>query len=135
MKDKIYKRDEAKSWFMKKFELVEVNGEVRIRALRDFGSVKAGDVGGRVDGEHNLDHDGDCWIDAQAQVYGDAQVSGNARVSGNAWVYGGARVSGNAWVYGGARVSGDAWVYGGARVSGDAWVYGDAQVSGNARIS
>lgn len=31
----------------------------RIVALRDFGSVKAGDLGGFVESESNLSHDGD----------------------------------------------------------------------------
>ena len=48
----------------------------RIRALRDFGSVRAGDLGGWVESEENLSHEGDCWVYGHAQVHGDAQVSG-----------------------------------------------------------
>ena len=77
---------------MKKYE---INSENRVVALIDFGNVKTGDVGGFVESENNLSHDGLCW------------VYGNARISGNAQVYGDARVSGDAWVYGNARVSGD----------------------------
>ena len=96
----------------KKYELTSettqtINGETlyRIKALRDFGDVKAGDLGGWVESESNLDHVGDCW------VFDNAEVSGDARVYGDAWVFD------NAQVYGYARVSGDAWL------SGDAWVY------------
>lgn len=106
---------------MKKFELTaefvtNVFGEklFRIKALVAFGNVEKGELGGFIEKEDNLSHDGNAW------VYGDAQVSGNARVYGNAWV------SGNAQVSGDARVYGNAWVYGDARVSGDAQVYGDA---------
>ena len=97
----------------------------RIQALRSFGYVKAGDLGGWVEGVKNLSQDGDSWVSGDAsvsgnaRVYGDAQVHGDARVSGNARVYGDARVHGNARVYGDARVSGD------AKVFGNAWVYGD----------
>ena len=80
----------------------------QIKALVSFGNVKEGELGGYIEKEENLDHDGDAW------------VYGNARVSGNAWVYGDARVYGDAWVYGNARVSGNAEVSGNARVSGDA---------------
>ena len=66
----------VKMWFGKKL--------FQIRALISFGNVTAGDLGGYVESERNLDHDGNAW------VYGDA------RVSGNAWVYGDAWVSGNA---------------------------------------
>ena len=74
----------------------------RIKALIDFGNVKAGEKGGYIEKEENLSQ----W--------------------GNAWVYG------NAWVCGDAKVYGNAWVYGDAEVCGDAKVYGDAWVSGNA---
>ena len=131
---------------MKKYELTSETKVVfgrtlhRIRALISFGNVEAGELGGWVEKEENLDHFGDAWVSCNARVsgnarvcgdawvYGDAQVSGNARVSGNAQVFGDAQVSGN------ARVSGNAQVFGDARVYGDAWVYGDARVSGNARV-
>ena len=77
---------------MKKYELTEetvtVYGKTlyRIRAVRDFGSVKTGEFGGYIEKEENLSHFGNAW------VYGNAKVSGDARVSGNAWVYGNAEV-------------------------------------------
>ena len=126
---------------MKKFELTaefvtNVFGEklFRIKALVAFGNVEKGELGGFIEKEDNLSHDGNAWVYGDAQVSGNARVYGNAWVSGNAQVYGDARVYGNAWVYGDARVSGDAQVYGDARVSGNAWVYGDARVSGNAQV-
>jgi len=103
---------------MKKYRLIKSDREglYRVKALRDFGNVKKGEIGGYVDGEHNLSHDGNCWVYGDALVYGNAQVSGNAWVYGDAWVYGNAQVSGNAWVFG------NALVFGNAQVSGDAWV-------------
>ena len=101
----------------------------RIRALKDFGYVDAGDLGGWIEKEENLSHDGGCWVS------GNARVSGNAQVSGDAWVSGDARVYGNAHVSGNAQVSGDAWVSGNAQVSGDAWVSGDARVYGDAQVA
>lgn len=77
---------------MKKYELTEETFTVfgktlyRIRAVRDFGSVKTGEFGGYIEKEENLSHFGDAW------VYGNAKVYGDARVSGNAWVYGNAKV-------------------------------------------
>ena len=111
---------------LKKYELTEQHpdtGLYCIKALRDFGNVAKGDIGGWIEGEKNLSHEGYAW------VYGDAEVYGNAEVYGDAWVSGNAEVSGNAWV------SGDARVYGNARVYGDAEVYGNARVYGDARVS
>ena len=101
---------------MKKFELtrefITFLGRklFRIKALVEFGDVKAGELGGYVEKEENIDHEGDAW------VYGNAWVCGDALVYGDAWVYGDARVSGD------ARVYGDALVYGNARVYGNALV-------------
>ena len=95
-----------------------------IRALRSFGDVKAGDLGGYIESEDNLSHEGDCWVfgDDRTSMY--AQVSGTARVWGDAQVSGTASIHGHAQVYGRARVSGCTWVYGNARICGDAYVNG-----------
>ena len=88
---------------MKKFELTSefitnIFGTklFRIKALIEFGNVKAGELGGFVEKEENLNHEGNAWVDGNAEVYG------NARVYGNAWVYGNARVCDDARVYGNA---------------------------------
>lgn len=78
---------------MKKYELTEETFTVfgktlyRIRAVRDFGSVKTGEFGGYIEKEENLSHFGDAWVYGNAKVYGDARVSGNALVYGNAEVF------------------------------------------------
>lgn len=92
----------------------------QIKALVSFGDVKEGDLGGYVEKEENLSHDGDAWVYGDAWVCGDAEVYGNAKVCGNAKIYG------NAWVCGNAEVCGDAWVYGDAKVCGNAKICGDA---------
>lgn len=131
---------------MKKYELtkefITVFGKklFRIKALRSFGSIKEGDLGGFIESEENLDHEGDAWIKDDAMVSGNARVSGNALVFGQARVYGQARVLDNALVYGQARVSGNAKisnnaaVSNNARVSGNAWLLDDAWASGNAEV-
>jgi carbonic anhydrase/acetyltransferase-like protein (isoleucine patch superfamily) len=137
-----------KKYKLIKTDYLEQNEEkiYRIKALRDFGLVRKGDVGGYVGAESNLSHEGGAWAYDNACVYGDAHVYDNACVYGdahvydNACVYGDARVSGdacvfgNAWVFGDACVYGDAHVYDNACVYGDARVYGDACVFGNACV-
>ena len=94
---------------MKKFELtsesiVNIFGKklFRIKALVEFGNVKEGELGGFVEKEENLSHEGNAWVSGDARVFGNAWVSGDARVFGNAWVSGDARVFGDAWVFGNA---------------------------------
>ncbi|WP_422836914.1 hypothetical protein [Aggregatibacter actinomycetemcomitans] len=70
----------------------------RIKALITFGVVIAGQIGGYVESERNLDQSGNAWVYGNAQVYGNARVYGDAEVSSNARVYGDAEVYGNAVV-------------------------------------
>ena len=120
----------------KKYELTDETREVdgvtlhRIRALVDIPrhDVKAGDLGGWIEAERNLDQEFDAWVSDNARVCGDAWVYDNARVYGIARVSDNARVCGDAQVCGNAQGCGNARVCGDARVSGNAQVYGDAQV-------
>jgi len=98
----------------------------RIRALRDFGDVRRGDLGGYIEGESALAHEGDAWVQDAAQVYGPkARVSGNARVKGEAWVLG--RVDGDAQICDLAVVAEHAHVGGGTIVRSDEIVSGEAR--------
>ena len=95
---------------MKKYELTEETKIIgdktlfRIRALRSFGDIKAGDLGGFIENERNLSHEDNAWVSGNAKVIDNARVSDNALVSDNA------RVSGETWVGGNARVDGNARV-------------------------
>lgn len=126
---------------MKKFELtadrIKSNGVTlhRIKALIDFGDVKAGELGGYVEKETNLSQYGDAWVYRHAQVFGNAWVRDNAWLSGKALVYGNAQVFGEARVYGNAQVLGNARIFGNALVSESAWVYGDARIYSDAKVS
>ena len=100
---------------MNKYEMlqddkIEVSGHIlyRIKALKDFGDVEAGDLGGYIEGEKNLSHRNNCWVYDNAYVCGNAYVYDNAYVCGNAYVYDNARVCGDAYVCGDARVCGEA---------------------------
>ncbi|WP_375643790.1 MULTISPECIES: hypothetical protein [unclassified Bartonella] len=74
---------------MKKYEFTDektvFDGRTlhRIRALRDFGYVKKGDLGGFIEKEDNLSHDGNFWVSGNAKVYGKAKVCGFAEIFGN----------------------------------------------------
>lgn len=52
----------------------------RIRAIAEFGLVKIGDLGGWIEKEENLSHEGKAWVWGDAKVCGDAEVCGDAKV-------------------------------------------------------
>lgn len=137
---------------MKKYELTSETllyvGHIlhRIKAVKDFGSVKAGEFGGWIENEKNLSQDDNAWIYGEAMVFGNAKVCDCAEVHNNAKVFGNARVfdyarvnnnaivDGNAVVYDNAIVSNYANVCENAKVCDNAMVYGLTSIFGNARI-
>lgn len=112
----------------------------RIEALKNFSHIKKGDLGGFIEKEENLSHDGYCWVYDNAKVYDNARVFHNARVFDGAeiydcaLVYRNALVYDNAWVYGNARILDDVRVYGNAEVYDFATVLNNAEIYGNARV-
>ena len=143
---------------MKKYELTDDSITFmgrklfRIRAIRSFNDVAVGDLGGYIEKEENLSHDGDAWIyndawiSGNARIYDYARISGNARIYGNTFIYDNARIYGNArisdyaciyndaWISGNACISGFACISNYARISGNAWISGFARICGYARI-
>ena len=55
----------------------------QIEAIRNFGNVEKGTVGGWIEKESNLSHEGECWVYNDAKVFGNAQVFGDTLVFGN----------------------------------------------------
>ena len=96
----------------------------RIRAVRDFGDVKAGDVGGWIEKEENLSHEGYCWVRDNAKVYGTATVGGSAKVCDDATVGDSAKVCDDAIVEDSAKVCDNAIVCNYAMVCDNAIVGG-----------
>ena len=90
----------------------------RIRALRDFKNAKAGDLGGYIRCENNLNQDGDCWVTEDATVSGNALIYENALISETAWISGDAHVCGDVFICEKAKVCGCAHAYGRARIFG-----------------
>jgi len=92
---------------IKKYKLTKEEEEVkgtttkvyRIKAIRDFSDVKAGDLGGYVESEKNLSHEGDCWIYDNSKVFENAYVCQDAKVFSGAEIFGDAVIRGNASIY------------------------------------
>nr|DAS66495.1 MAG TPA: Putative transferase, nesg, ydcK, Structural Genomics.38A [Bacteriophage sp.] len=106
----------------------------RIKALKNFGDVEAGDMGGFVEKEENLSHDGPCWIYDDAMVYHNAKVRDNAIVRGYAHVYNESQVLHNAIIEGHSRVHGHGIVFGNARIKDNGGVFDHGIVNGFAIV-
>lgn len=149
---------------MKKYELttetLQFAGRTlhRIKAVKDFGSVKTGQFGRWIESEKNLSQDYNAWIYSEAMVFGNAKVCDRAEVHNNAKIFGNAKVSDcaevyddaevsdyvevfenakvfdNAKVYGFTRIFSNAIVFGNAILFGHAKVYGNATINGDAKV-
>lgn len=125
---------------MDKYRLTDIKIEhegrtlYRIEALKDFGLISKGALGGYVEGTHNLSQYGTCWILNNAKVYGDAMVSEDAIIFGDACVYGCARVYGEATITGYAKIYDFAIVGGRAQVALNAIIHDYARVTGCAVV-
>ena len=105
----------------------------RIQALKDFGDVKAGDIGGFIQSEDNLSQEGDCWVYDDSVVYGKAMVHGDAKVMNNSEVYNNAVVCGNSTIIK-SRVYENAYIMDKASICNSS-CYGHSYVIGNAIVT
>lgn len=125
-----------KKYEILKDQAITMNGSTiyRIKALRNFGDVKAGDIGGFIEKEENLSHEGPCWVYGDAMVYHNAKVRENAIVRDYAHVYNESQVLHNAIVEDHARVHGHGIVFGNARIKDNGSVFDHGIVNGFAIV-
>lgn len=143
----------------KKFELVEddtllvhdCNGDIinlyRIRALKDIicpikirnesgtlGSytVKEGELGGYVQKEENLSHEGGCWIFDKARVYDDSRIEDNAQIFHHAVVSGDSIIKDNDSILDLVRVT-NSVIGGYTKITNNSVISG-SQIVGDKRI-
>lgn len=145
-----------KNRITKKYEFVEddtitmpITGRVlhRIRALVDIPNrCKAGDLGGYIESERNLSHNGSCWVAHNAKVCADALVIEDAYVRNNASIEDHALVADYAIVSDNAVISNLATIKEHASICDNAQIFGkavccgvctirnDSKIGGNAYI-
>jgi hypothetical protein len=125
---------------IRKYEFTDEILYWRGLTLRRIRSIPHRILGGWIEKESNLSHEGFCWVYDNAKVYDDARVFENARVCGEGNVYGNAVVHENSWVIANARVYCSAEVYGNAVINNYAEVlncskvYGTAIIEGNTKV-
>ena len=117
----------------------------RIKALRSFSDVKAGDFGGFIENESNLSHKGNCWVYNSAKVYGRATIVGDSRVTHDAEIWEDSVLQDKSVVSCNAKVHGASVVKNGSLVSdyadvqhavidGGSWIHDHAKVHGGAEM-
>ena len=107
----------------------------QIKSLRDFGTVRAGELGGYIEKESNLSHEGNCWVGFDAVVYEDAIVKDDAQVFECVCVHGKSCIAGESIVRGESHIFGShPFITGNAKILGHATIYGSSIIYGNAKV-
>ena len=125
----------------RKYEFTGETMRYNSHTLRRIRRLSDGSLGGWIESEENLSHDGDCFVYDDAKIFGnavvrdDATVCYRAIVCDDARIYGNARVGDHVIVCECALVCGHAWVYGDAMIGGHTLVQDSAEVGGNTKIS
>ena len=96
----------------KKYEFTGETIDWHGHTLRQIMRISDKLVGGWIESEENLSHNGECFVFDNAKVYDNANISDNAEISGNAEVHGTAKVFEDAIVFGNAEVCGNATICG-----------------------
>lgn len=117
----------------------------RIRYVREMSyAITSGKIGGWIEHEGNLSHEGRCCVIDDSKVFGHASIMENAVVSDDAIVKDNAQIKGDAYVSGDAVVGADTIVEDYAWIVNQSEVYfydhmlegknRKANLSGNTRI-
>jgi NDP-sugar pyrophosphorylase family protein len=112
----------------------------RIKCINAFDNIKLGELGGFIESEKNLEHEGNAWVGGNAKVFDYAYVHDNAKVFDNAEVSCYAKIINNSQIFGNAKIMDNALIrnyakiYDRALINGTAEIYDYAQIFGNVEI-
>ena len=101
----------------KKYELSDITMEFegrtlyRIRALKNFSDVKAGDLGGWVETEYNLSQEGNCWIYNEAKCMDNSKICDNSTMHDYSEMYDYSIMRGDSEMYGHSEMFGYSEMY------------------------
>lgn len=106
----------------------------RIKALRDFGTIKAGTIGGFIMHWENLSQTGNCWVAEDAVAAGLSRISENALLTGRAMIDDRVMLAGSVIVRDEAYLYDHVFVYGNAIVGEKSVIAGIATVCDEAVV-
>ena len=118
----------------KKYELTNITMEFeertlyRIRALKNFRNVEAGDLGGWVSGKYNLSQEGECWI------YDEAKCMDNARMYHNSVMYNNAIMCDFSEMHNYSAMLDNSRMYNCSAIYDNSRMYNDSKMYNNSRM-
>lgn len=113
-------------------EKIEYKGRVlyRIQALRNFGDIKAGDLGGFVQSEYNLSHSGDCWIYNNAKAMDNSEVLHNSEMYDYSEMYDNAKMYDSSEMYDNSSMHDNSIMYDNSKMYNNSTMYDNSEING-----
>lgn len=109
----IYKKSWKYILIIDGLDIYDVCHLYRVKAVREFSDISIGDIGGYVQGYHNLSHKGNCW------VYDDSKLLNNAKLSENAKTYGKSIIAKESSISGNIILTESSWITGRSIITGN----------------
>lgn len=105
-------------------ETMEFEGHTlrRIQYIRKFDGVYKDMLGGWIESEDNLSHEGNCRVVMEGKVFGNARVEGNGKVFQSSVIKDNAIIKGMAFITDGSVVRGD------TIINGQTWIAGNSDI-------
>jgi UDP-3-O-[3-hydroxymyristoyl] glucosamine N-acyltransferase len=106
----------------------------RIRAVRSFGTISEGSIGGYIEYDENLSHNDNCWVADNAIAAGESRVRRNALLRDNAYIDDHVVVSDETIIQNNSILRDDVLVYGHAVIGSQSFLTGSVTVCGHVHI-
>lgn len=106
----------------------------RIMAIKSFGNVPAGTIGGFVEFETNLSQKGNCWVDYTSMLLDDSIVMNDAQILNESVIKGTASIYDDA-VIDHSSVAGKCIISDNASIKNESEVTGNVHIGSNVLIS
>ena len=115
---------------------IEFNGRTlhRIRALKDFDDVKAGDIGGYVESEWNLSQYGICWIYDDAICMDNAWVCNSAKMYNRSCMYNNSKMLDNSIMYDYSRMYDNTMMYDNSKMFDNSIMFDNSRMFDNSKM-
>ena len=115
---------------------IEFEGRVlhRIRALKNFGLVEIGEIGGYVQTEDNLSQYGNCWIYDDAKCMDNAKCTDNSVMYWNSCMYDNSRMFNNSKMYDNTKMFDNSRMFNNSKMSDNTKMFDNAMMYGNSAM-
>mgnify|MGYP003627980356 CR=1 FL=1 len=107
----------------------------RVVALKSFGNVTKGDIGGWVEDEDNLSQQGNCWIFDEAMAVNRSMVAGNAEMHDYSKMLDDSMIWDHSRMYDNAQMCNNSGMYDNSKMLNNSEMHDSSEMWDNSKMS